>query len=207
MRRCMEPFDLILKYFGYSYTDIAKILGVSPQAVRDWAKTTKKIPKQRLVELSQLFGIPEEYLTRRTLNKVEEYDIQIAAIKHQSEKESEEIEETIDGGDGNEYLIKRNIVPYLDEIRFLKEQRQIQLLLLETESFLKDPEVGQNGRKKADNNYYLLLKFNRVLREGNEKKNEAVVTLLDLLYDSTISHFDTDLHEGFRSELIKNNII
>ena len=53
-----NTFQLILKAAGSS-TDLARALGVSPQAVSHWKKSGK-IPKRHVVKLSQLLHIPPQ---------------------------------------------------------------------------------------------------------------------------------------------------
>jgi transcriptional regulator with XRE-family HTH domain len=61
-----------LKYIrtlkGTSLVNLAEYLGISNQAVSAWENGKKSIPAARLKQLSELFGIPEEYFQKELSN-------------------------------------------------------------------------------------------------------------------------------------------
>lgn len=69
--------------------ELAKILKVSKQAIYTWESGRKKIPEKRLNQLSDLTGVPKEYLL---LSELSDKD-KIAIKKYRLEKELKLIEE------------------------------------------------------------------------------------------------------------------
>jgi transcriptional regulator with XRE-family HTH domain len=61
----MIGLQYIADTFHMEYKTIAEKIGVSKQTFQDWIKDKRKIPQQRLEQLSNLFGIKETELFQR----------------------------------------------------------------------------------------------------------------------------------------------
>lgn len=60
----MIGLEHIVKEFQLEYKEVAKNIGVSSPAIQDWLKGRRKIPKKRLEQLSEFFGLPEVYFQK-----------------------------------------------------------------------------------------------------------------------------------------------
>ena len=82
-----------LKYYrnqviNKTMDELALHLNVSKQAVYTWESGRKKIPEQRLTQLSELSGVPEKYFLIEELSERDKLEIKKCYL-------SKELEDTI----------------------------------------------------------------------------------------------------------------
>lgn len=80
----MIGLEYIAKEFHLEYKEIAGEIGVSKQTIQDWLKGRRKIPKQRLEQLSNIFNLPEVYF-QKELDHIEQAEITITYLKSVSD--------------------------------------------------------------------------------------------------------------------------
>jgi transcriptional regulator with XRE-family HTH domain len=112
----------IAETFHTEYKSIAEQIGVSQQSLQDWLKGRRKIPMQRLEQLSRLFGIKDLELFQRELSDSEKIDIQILYFQHTDI--FEEIEEPYIDEDGREHTVTHSYSQNRGIIEFLHEKSE-----------------------------------------------------------------------------------
>lgn len=80
-----------------SYVQIGKQLGITPQQFSDWIKKRRPIPKHRLQDLTNYFGVDQDYLVddkrfAKNINNLDKINIQTILINKKIENGVEETE-------------------------------------------------------------------------------------------------------------------
>lgn len=140
----MIGLQYIADTFQMEYKTVAEKIGVSKQTFQDWIKGRRKIPQQRLEQLSNLFGIKETELFQKELTDAEKTDIQILYFHHTDVFDEIEVPHVDD--DGKEYTVKYSVSQNKGIIDFLHERSE-EVKLLESVS---DAVSGENVEGKAN---------------------------------------------------------
>lgn len=80
-----------------SYVQIGRQLNITPQQFSDWIKKRRPIPKHRLQDLSDYFGVDEDYLVNdkrfaKDISNLDKINIQKIFINRKIENGDEEVE-------------------------------------------------------------------------------------------------------------------
>lgn len=173
------------------YKELAEELGVSPASMNYWVKGKKKIPKERLEQLSQIFNLPSSYF-QKELNRVEIIDVELAYYDKLSKEEMQTITETgFDYEEEEHFYYEVTIDPYETERKYLRYKRVKEELLLQTENMLFKPvEVNNDDNENLNElmsvirnaSYMEILEhFNRVFEKGELEHIEVLQVMMEAL--------------------------
>ena len=96
----MIGLEFIVKTFDVKFRRVAEHLGISPTTIADWVKGRRKIPIDRRKQLTEYFGLEEEYF-QKELSRLEEIEIQKEYVFRKSKEV--EFKETGLDDNGEEY--------------------------------------------------------------------------------------------------------
>ncbi|MDK8182620.1 helix-turn-helix transcriptional regulator [Paenibacillus sp. UMB4589-SE434] len=170
----------IVEIFKMEYKEVAEKIGVSKQTFQDWIKERRRIPQQRLEQLSKLFGIKDTELFQKELSGSEKISLQI--LYFQSTDVFEEVEVPYEDDDGKEYMIKEVHSEKGGIIDYLYEQYDEVKLLEQVKQFVRnDDEINSNKF------HMMLLEQFLTLAEGTESQKRTIEVLLHAL---TVQRYD-----------------
>ncbi|ARK30800.1 helix-turn-helix domain-containing protein [Halalkalibacter krulwichiae] len=187
----MLGIEYIPRTFKMKYKELAEELGVSPASMNYWVKGKKKIPKERLEQLSQIFNLPSSYF-QKELNRVEIIDVELAYYDKLSKEEMQTITETgFDYEEEEHFYYEVTIDPYETERKYLRYKRVKEELLLQTENMLFKPvEVNNDDNENLNElmsvirnaSYMEILEhFNRVFEKGELEHIEVLQVMMEAL--------------------------
>lgn len=134
----MIGLEHIVKEFHLEYKEVAESIGISSQTIQDWLKGRRKIPKKRLEQLSNYFGLPEKYF-QKELSYKEKDEIAL----HYLESISREIDLPVFNENGEVVGFYKS-ASLEDEIRYLKgnleNRKKKNDVLAELETLLDNDE-------------------------------------------------------------------
>ncbi|WP_180236378.1 helix-turn-helix domain-containing protein [Bacillus wiedmannii] len=174
----MIGLEHIVKEFHLEYKAVAESIGISSQTIQDWLKGRRKIPKKRLEQLSNYFGLPENYF-QNELSYMEKEEIALHYL--------ESISKDIDLPVFNE---KDEVVGFYkrasleDEIRYLKEnlenRKKKNDVLAELETLLDyDEEHNEKPLLSSTSSIETINKTIRIMQDTNVSNQfEVIVHLL-----------------------------
>lgn len=179
----MLGLEYMSRVFSYSFTDIAKKIGVTPQYIQSGVRLDKEGNPRRkfspniLNKLEEVFGLPDSYY-QKELSRVEEIDVQLMYLA---------------GADGGEYT---------EEFAQLQKEQLIYNLLEDTENYIKNEyEYYQES----------LQNFNTIFFFKGKRRIQALSSLLNLLTNDIKGHMNHDKKDDFTKELelllIKHNVM
>lgn len=155
----MIGLQFIADTFQMEYKSVAEKIGVSKQTFQDWIKGRRKIPLQRLQQLSDLFGVNEVELFQKELTESEKLEIQLFYFQKTDSVEDVDVPQI--GEDGKEYFIKHTISQNQNVIDYL---------------YVRSKEV-----KLLENVEHLITGLDPV----NEANKETLSSVLQVLNSST----------------------
>ncbi|WP_046178627.1 helix-turn-helix domain-containing protein [Domibacillus tundrae] len=172
----MIGLESIARVFDKQAKEIAEELGCSKQTVSGWINEKTPIADKWKKRLSQMFGLPEAFFSKK-LNRVELIDVEIAYLRKLNEENKVIVEEVVDGE-----LNKQKRYPYQGEIWFLEQQREKEVLLLETGELLDFDSDNELDEYMNSLPYDEALKtINYIFKTGEQGHIQAVTLLLELL--------------------------
>lgn len=118
--------EFIVKTFDEKYRRVAEHLGVSPTTIADWVKGRRKIPIERLKQLSEYFRLKEEYF-QKELSRLEEIEIQKEYVVRHSQ--TSELERTITDDSGEKYSYVTTVNDSEGIIQLLSQEQKKESLL------------------------------------------------------------------------------
>lgn len=172
----MIGLEHIVKEFQLEYKEVAKTIGVSSQTVQDWLKGRRKIPKQRLEQLSKYFGLPEVYF-QKELTYMEREEIAL----HYLESISGEIELPV-FNDKDEVVgfSKKGILE--DEIRYLRDnlenRKKKNDFINELEKFIDTDELNENPFLSNTSSIETINKTLKIMQGDNVSNHFRVIVEL-----------------------------
>ncbi|MFJ9501472.1 helix-turn-helix domain-containing protein [Brevibacillus centrosporus] len=146
----MIGLQFIADTFQMEYKSVAEKIGVSKQTFQDWIKERRKIPTQRLQQLSELFGVNDVGLFQKELTESEKLDVQM--FYFQKTDNVEDVEVPRIGEDGKVYLAKGTISQNQNVIDFLSERSREVRLLEDVERSITGQEPENEANKKTLSN-------------------------------------------------------
>lgn len=103
----MIGLELIVKLKNMEFKEVATYLDLSPQTVSDWINGKRRVPPKRAKQLSELFGIEEELISKVIKDEdVPKIHYQLGNPLESRNKnwESADIEEEENNGEGNFFM-------------------------------------------------------------------------------------------------------
>ncbi|MDM5226080.1 hypothetical protein QUF73_07635 [Cytobacillus sp. NJ13] len=198
--------EKIIKTFNLNATQIAKELGISKYNVYDWLKDRRKIPKDRLEQLSKIpeFSHVDKNLFQKEIDKADELEIELAYFKHLSAKHSEEMvdEEGIPFTFDPHY---QDRVALETEMQKEGELKQKEEELKRAKLLLQDGTNLFNAFNRPTDEVYLLAfsALNGTFQQDSADKIKAVTNLLVLI---NMNNMTNELNKELE-ELIKKHDI
>lgn len=176
--------EKVINVFNFNANQIAKEIGVSRQTVYEWIKGKRKIPKDRLEQLSKIpeFSHIDKNLLQKEIDKADELEIELAYFKHLSAKHSEELVDE----DGIPFILD----PYYQDRIALEavkqkggEMKQKEEELKRTSLLLQDDTNLFNAFNRPSDEIYLLAlsALNGTFQQDSADKIKAVTNLLVLI--------------------------
>lgn len=204
----MIGLEYIAKEFHLEYKEIAERLGISPQTLQDWLKQRRKIPKQRLEQLSNMFKLPESYF-QKELDHIEKAEIKVQYL--QSISESIEVSQYNEAGEIFGYYTKGT---YEAEVQFLKDdiegekkrnciRKGIENLIQE-EIALDDDELTYEGKFRKpllsdSSNTATLSKVINIMKDTKVVDDFKVIVHLLNADDELGGNITSQIHPEYRS--------
>lgn len=145
----MIGLQFIADTFQMEYKSVAEKIGVSKQTFQDWIKGRRKIPSQRLQQLSELFGVNDVELFQKELTESEKLEIQMFYFQRTDNVEDMEVPQR--GHDGTEYLVKHTVSQNQNMIDFLYERSKEVKLLEDVERSIAGLEPENEANKETLN--------------------------------------------------------
>jgi transcriptional regulator with XRE-family HTH domain len=166
----------IVRIFGMPYKNLAEKIKVSPKTVNDWVKERKTIPKKRLDQLSEIFGIENKEYFQKKLTEKEKNEILLLYL--QRNDTIIEYEDVYVDDKGKEHYSTKGFsvnAPVIEEI-----QKQNKLLeLFERQKNLISDEVDAG----LDRNYIILDIITQVLESEDKQQKELLRIFTSYLAD------------------------
>ena len=111
----------IVKTFDVKFRRVAEHLGIRPTTIADWVKGRRKIPVERCKQLSEYFGLKEEYF-QKELSREEEIEIQKEYVVRHSQ--TVEYVQTRRDDSGEEYSIVSSVNDSQEIIQLLNQEQK-----------------------------------------------------------------------------------
>lgn len=164
---------LVIREFNMTNKELAEILDIKPQSLNDWLKLKRKIPSNRLEQLSSIFNLSKEYFLKDESEYTEVDRLEV----RKSYLEKTDI--LIDDPTISPYRFWLNS----DEIRRTQHLIDNKKLLQRLELLID--KVGVLGDVdfsiKSNRNFWLLEKIEHLLR--NEEENKELADKLRALFE------------------------
>lgn len=171
----MIGLEFICRAYEMEYKEVANKLNIKPQTINSWLRGKREIPKERLKQLSQLFGIEEERYFQKVLTRAEQLEINLIYFRNNYviyETETTQIDE-----EGKEHTVTETYSEARGIIHFLTRKHRQALLLEQVEKLtLNYSGYGQEYEIKTLENVVKLL-------EGNGQKTKIMDAVLYYLTD------------------------
>lgn len=190
--------EKLAKTFGLSINQIAQELGIGRQTVYDWLKGKRKIPKERIKQLSK---IPElshvnKDLFQKEINEADELEIELAYFQHLSAKHSEELVD--DEG------IQFTLDPYYQDRVALEALKGRAEEIKRTKELLQDDSYLEELNSFANEHYSIALAtLNGTFQQKNVDKIEAVTEFLRFINTNDMTN---DLNKDLKELLQKHDM-
>ncbi|MBU8689502.1 helix-turn-helix domain-containing protein [Priestia megaterium] len=194
--------ERLIKTFGFSINQIAQELGIGKQTVYDWLKGKRKIPKERIEQLSKIpeFNHINKNLFQKEIDENTELEITLAHLNYLSARDSEEIVDE----DGNIFILD----PHAQSRRAMElhtpdesedELKRTRALLHNDTDYL----IGLNH--SIDEIYSLALAaLNGTFQQNDSSKIKAVTDLLILI---NMNKMTDELDKDVKELLKKHDIL
>ncbi|TVX83304.1 helix-turn-helix domain-containing protein [Peribacillus simplex] len=194
--------ERLIKTFGFSINQIAQELGIGKQTVYDWLKGKRKIPKERIEQLSKIpeFDHIDKKLFQKEIDEATELEITLAHLNYLSARDSEEIVDE----DGNVFILD----PHAQSRRAMEMH-----MLDESEEELKrtrallhnDTDYLSGLNHSIGESYSLALAaLNGIFQQNDASKIKAVTDLLVLI---NMNDMTDELDKGLKELLKKHDIL
>lgn len=190
--------EKVINVFNFNANQIAKKIGVSRQTVYEWIKGKRKIPKDRLEQLSEIpeFKNLNKDLFQKEIDKVDELEIERAYFQHLSAKHTEELVD--------EEGIPFALDPYHQDrlaIELLMErERELKI----TKSLLQDDSYLEELNSFSNERYLIALAtLNGTFQQKNVEKIEAVTELLRFI---NMNDMTNELNKDLKELLQKHDM-
>lgn len=191
----MIGLEVVLKVYGISSIELAKKLNINRANVSMWLSKKRKIPSERVEELSTIFnGIPTEYL-QKELTKSEELEIQIIYLQQTDKFETIEVPVTDEEGNTvawreEFYSAHAGVIDFLDN-------EQTNFLIMEK---VKELVIDNEEAKR------LIHDFLNIMERGRRKQIEFLTELLIYLNGKKETLF-MEKYEDLEQYLKKHHVI
>lgn len=182
----------IVKIFDIPYKDLSEKMDISPKTVNDWVKGRKKIPKPRLEQLAEIFGIQDKNLFQKELTDKERRDIQILYL--QQTDTFYEVEEPV-FQDGKEYTATHMVSENKYIIDLLEEQNEVAELFEEIHTLVDQEHYRKDENRRTIRNVL------RIIQNDENRKKRTFGALLYALVEA--DDFSWGVSPEY-SELYKN---
>ncbi|TDL30705.1 helix-turn-helix domain-containing protein [Jeotgalibacillus sp. S-D1] len=190
--------EKLAKTFGLSVNQIAKELGIGRQTIYDWLKGKRKIPKERIEQLSKLseFSHVNKDLFQKEIDEVDELEIERAYFQELSAKHTEE---PLDD-EGNPFTLD----PYYQHREAIEVLMDRERELKITKSLLQDDSYLEELNSSSNELYLLGLgTLNGTFQQKNVKKVEAVTELLKFI---NMNDMTNELNKDLKELLQKHDM-
>jgi plasmid maintenance system antidote protein VapI len=168
----MIGLQFIADTFHMEYKTVAESIGVSKQTFQDWIKERRKIPKPRLEQLSQLFGIGDQTLFQKELLQSEKSEILMVYLTKTDEHEEIEITDIDD--QGNEYTTTQHYSQNRQLIEFIHEEQKRERLIEQMNALLNADPNQENENLKLFEDVVTVIQ--------EQSRNKSTVLELVLYY-------------------------
>jgi transcriptional regulator with XRE-family HTH domain len=190
--------EIVLKVFGMSSMELARKLNINRANISMWFSGKRKIPSDRIVELSAIFkGIPSEYF-QKELRKSEELEVQMIYLQQTDTSETVEVPVT----DENGKIVGWGEESYSDHagfIDFLDTRQSIEALKERIEDLVEEDKDDETAR-------VLLDQILDTIEFGEEDQKNFLRVLFQYLNIGDYSDF-TEEYEELKQYLKKNNLL
>ncbi|PFF01366.1 hypothetical protein CN325_03740 [Bacillus thuringiensis] len=187
--------EKVINVFNFNANKIAKEIGVSRQTVYDWLKGKRKIPKERIDQLTEIpeFKYVNKELFQKEIDNVDEIDIEIARTKYRSDMDSEEVEDEF-------YGIPVTHDPYAQDRQLLYKMKEIVQEIERAKSMVFDMNYLEGLNSSIGENYVsALASLNDVFEQTDVNKIKIIVVFLSLLNNKELTDKSAqDLREMFK---------
>ncbi|MCA1001007.1 helix-turn-helix domain-containing protein [Bacillus thuringiensis] len=187
--------EKVINVFNFNANKIAKEIGVNRQTVYDWLKGKRKIPKERIDQLTEIpeFKYVNKELFQKEIDNVDEIDIEIARTKYRSDMDSEEVEDEF-------YGIPVTHDPYAQDRQLLYKMKEIVQEIERAKSMVFDMNYLEGLNSSIGENYVSALSsLNDVFEQTDVNKIKIIVVFLSLLNNKELTDKSAqDLREMFK---------
>ncbi|WHY79023.1 hypothetical protein QNH20_07800 [Neobacillus sp. WH10] len=196
--------EYILKLFNSNPNQIAEDFQISKQSVYKWIKKGK-IPSERVKQLSEKFGIPEEYFCKN-LTKSDELKIQ--AIKLRNEDIGHDIEFINEDGELEHTILFENEQIALSLIDKSEHLDSIEKLYSGIKQLIKqdDDNFMYEGEPEYKSNLQILNSVTGILKSSTSDKKDVLGILIGIFDLDTIRMDNDMLLEFFPKEEVLRHI-
>ncbi|WP_197246392.1 helix-turn-helix domain-containing protein [Cytobacillus firmus] len=191
--------EKLAKTFGLSVNQIAQDLGIGRQTVYDWLKGKRKIPKERIEQLSKIpeFSNVNKDLFQKEIDEADELEIELAYFQHLSAKHSEELVD--------EEGIPFTLDPYYQDRVALEKLKGRAEEIKRTKELLRDDSFLEKLNSFANEHYSVALAaLNGTFQQKNVDKIEAVTDLLRIV---NMNDMTDELSKDLKALLHKHDML
>lgn len=137
---------VVANVFGYQLKEVAEKLDIKPQTLNTYLSGKRKLPKDKIEKLIEIFpGVKAEYF-QKELNKIDELDIQQAHMKFLLEKHDKEFRVTL----ANSSSVSDEVYNVAEKL--MSDEENKKQLLLQKMHLLMSQE---NSLAEEDNGLYI----------------------------------------------------
>lgn len=191
--------EKVINIFNFNANQIAKEIGVSRQTVYDWLKEKRKIPKERIEQLSKIpeFRYINKGILQKFIDEVDEIDIEIARSKYLSDRDSKEIEDEF-------YGVPVIHDPYAeDRLMLFKLRERVQEIERANSLIFNENYQGDLNFTNSEKYLSALTNLNNIFEQNDSKKINIIVDLFSLLNCGLTNEAVKDLREILQDQNIK----
>ncbi|MFN7251811.1 MAG: helix-turn-helix domain-containing protein [Anaerobacillus sp.] len=191
--------EKLAKTFGLSVNQIAQELGIGRQTVYDWFKGKRKIPKERIKQLSKIpqFTHVNKGLFQKEIDEADGLEIQTAYFQHLSAKHSEELVD--DEG------ITFTLDPYYQDRIAIEVLKERAAEMKRTKELLQDDSYMEELNSFTNEHYLLgLAALNDTFQENDATKIKLATDFLRML---NFNHMTNELHIDMKELLHKHDTL
>ncbi|MCZ0870911.1 helix-turn-helix domain-containing protein [Peribacillus sp. AS_2] len=166
-----------INVFNLNANQIAQKIGVSRQTVYDWLKGKRKIPKERIDQLTEIpeFRYVDKELFQKAMDSVDEIDIEIARSKYLSDRDSVEVEDDF-------YGIPVPSDPHAEDRQMLLEIKEREMEIKRVTMNLYDTDYMDGLQYSIGENYLnIVTSLNNLFEKEEVEKIKALIDTLSFL--------------------------
>ncbi|MPM61833.1 hypothetical protein SDC9_108696 [bioreactor metagenome] len=145
----------ILEIYNMSISDLAQKLGIARGNIYNWFNGKRKIPRDMLKKLSQLFNLPEEFFSRE-LSETDILNVKRTMVENLIDEVSFEYTEAVEDDDGSETIITQtyinnSLLQWRDELcNDINNQRIKDSIVDRVNRTLKSGSIANKAKNLSD---------------------------------------------------------